>query len=74
MTSHCVTSAGNFRARKLPTVKPVRGAVWLARHGATSDGHAGIVAAASGKSMSTIEANTSLDPATPAKDREGDWT
>ena len=23
--------------------------------------------------MSTIEANTSLDPTTPAKDREGDW-
>lgn len=73
MTPHCVTSAGNFRARKLLTDQPDRGAIWLARHGSTSNGHAGIVSAASGKSMATIEANTSLDPTTPAKDREGDW-
>jgi len=73
MTPHCVTSAGNFRARKLLTDQPERGAIWLARHGTSSNGHAGIVSAASGKSMSTIEANTSLDPTTPAKDREGDW-
>jgi hypothetical protein len=73
MTPHCVTSAGNFRARKLLTDKPSTGAVWLARHGTSSNGHAGIVTAASGKSMSTIEGNTSLDPTTSAKDREGDW-
>jgi hypothetical protein len=73
MTPHCVTSAGNFRARKLLTDKPATGAVWLARHGTSSNGHAGIVSAASGKAMSTIEANTSLDPTTPAKEREGDW-
>jgi hypothetical protein len=73
MTPHCVTSAGNFRSRALLTDKPDRGAIWLARHGTTSNGHAGIVTAASGKSMSTIEANTSLDPTTTAKDREGDW-
>lgn len=73
MTPHCVTSAGNFRARKLLTEKPATGAIWLARHGSTSNGHAGIVTAASGKSMATIEANTSLDPTTPARDREGDW-
>jgi hypothetical protein len=73
MTPHCVTSAGNFRARKLLTDKPATGAIWLARHGTSSNGHAGIVSAASGKSMATIEANTSLDPTTPAKDREGDW-
>ena len=73
MTPHCVTSARNFRARNLLTDKPARGAVWLARHGKTANGHAGIVTAASGRSMSTIEANTSLDPTTSAKDREGDW-
>ena len=73
MTPHCVTSAGNFRVRDLLTEKPVRGAVWLARHGTSSNGHAGIVTATSGRSMSTIEANTSLDPTTSAKDREGDW-
>ena len=73
MTPHCVTSAGNFRGRGLLTEKPVRGALWLARHGTSSNGHAGIVTATSGRSMSTIEANTSLDPTTSAKDREGDW-
>ena len=26
-----------------------------------------------GLSMATIEGNTSLDPSTPAKEREGDW-
>ena len=73
MTPHCVTSAGNFRARKLLTDKPATGAVWLARHGTSSNGHAGIVTSVSGKSMSTVEANTSLDPTTPAKERDGDW-
>lgn len=73
MTPHCVTSAGNFRVKGMLTDKPATGAIWLARHGSTSNGHAGIVTAASGKSMATIEANTSLDPTTPAKDREGDW-
>jgi cyclopropane-fatty-acyl-phospholipid synthase len=71
--SHLLASAGSFRARKLLTDKPATGAVWLARHGTSSNGHAGIVSAASGKSMSTIEANTSLDPTTSARDREGDW-
>ena len=73
MTPHCVTSAGNFRARKMLGEKPAIGAVWLARHGTSSNGHAGIVTASTGRSMSTIEANTSLDPTTPAKEREGDW-
>ena len=36
-------------------------------------GHAGIVQTVSACMISTIEANTSLDSATPAKDREGDW-
>ena len=73
MTPHCVTSAGNFRTRGMLGDKPATGAVWLARHGTTSNGHAGIVTASSGRSMSTVEANTSLDPTTPAKEREGDW-
>lgn len=73
MTPHCVTSAGNFRARGMLGEKPTTGAVWLARHGTSSNGHAGIVTASTGRSMSTIEANTSLDPSTPAKEREGDW-
>ena len=73
MTPHCVTSAANFRKLGLlsPTAAP--GAIWLARHGSTNNGHAGIVTAVRGLSMSTIEGNTSLDPSTDAKEREGDW-
>ena len=73
MTPHCVTSAGSFRKLGLlsPTAAP--GSIWLARHGNTSNGHAGIVTAVRGVSMSTIEGNTSLDPSSDAKEREGDW-
>ena len=73
MTPHCVTSAHNFSERNLLVHSPQPGAVWLARHGMTSNGHAGIVTALNQDAMATIEANTSLDPTTPEKDREGDW-
>lgn len=50
------------------------GSIWLARHGATPQGHTGIVLSY-GRDMtiSTIEANTSKDAAPGDKDREGDW-
>lgn len=73
MTPHCVTSAGNFRERGLLSQVPEPGSIWLARHGTSSNGHAGIVTAVRSATMSNIEANTSLDPSTPAKEREGDW-
>lgn len=73
MTPHCVTSAGNFRKLGLLSANAEPGSIWLARHGSTSNGHAGIVTAVRGVSMATIEGNTSLDPNTSAKEREGDW-
>ena len=73
MTPHCVTSAGNFRERGLLSANAEPGSIWLARHGITSNGHAGIVTAVRGMSMATIEGNTSLDPSSDAKEREGDW-
>ena len=73
MTPHCVTSAANFRKLDLLSTNAEPGSLWLARHGRTSNGHAGIVTAVRGVSMATIEGNTSLDPSTPAKEREGDW-
>ena len=73
MTPHCVTSATNFRKLGLLSDSAEPAAIWLARHGSTSNGHAGIVTAVRGVSMATIEGNTSLDPSTPAKEREGDW-
>ena len=73
MTPHCVTSARNFRRLGLLSPAPVPGAVWLAQHGSSSNGHAGLVTSVRGVSMATIEANTSLDKTSPEKDREGDW-
>ncbi|WP_395734781.1 hypothetical protein [Prosthecobacter sp.] len=73
MTPHCVTSAGSFRKLGLLSANAEAGSLWLARHGSTSNGHAGIVTAMRGVSMATIEGNTSLDPSTSAKEREGDW-
>ena len=73
MTPHCVTSAQNFRERNLLVHSPQPGAVWLACHGTTSNGHAGIVTAIHRSSMATIEANTSVDPTASERDREGDW-
>ncbi len=73
MTPHCVTSAGNFKRLRLLSNEAQPGAVWLARHGSTSNGHAGIVTAIRGVSLCTIEANTSLDATSAERDREGDW-
>lgn len=73
---HCMSNVRAFRGRSLFSRLPAPGAIWLARHAQTDNGHAGIVTAvrdAMGISMATIEANTSLDPSTPAQEREGDW-
>jgi len=73
---HCMTNVRAFRQRELLNPLPVPGSIWLARHGSTDQGHAGIVSAVRGGmsvSMATIEANTSLDPSTPSQEREGDW-
>ena len=73
MSPHCVSAAAAFKKRGLLDDAPCAGAIWLARHRGTSNGHAGIVTAVRGVSLSTIEANTSLDVTNPEKDREGDW-
>lgn len=75
MGPHVVSAWQAFRSRGLVSAQPVPGAIWLARHGDTSNGHAGIVTAVreGGVSMATVEANTSLDATTAAKEREGDW-
>lgn len=73
MTPHCVTSARQFTERGLLSSNPCAGAVWLAKHGSASNGHAGIVTGMQLPHISTIEANTSLDSRNAARDREGDW-
>jgi hypothetical protein len=72
---HCMTNVRAFKQRKMLNPLPVPGAIWLARHGRTDQGHAGIVTTISDVSriMATIEANTAFDPSTPSQEREGDW-
>lgn len=75
MSPHVLTSAREFRKLGLLSVDPAPGSIWLAQHGQSNNGHAGIVTASEGgrTKIATIEANTSLDSSNPAKDREGDW-
>jgi hypothetical protein len=75
MTPHCVTSFNNFNRLNLIESKPSSGAIWLARHGNTDSGHAGLVTsdyAYSSTRMATIEGNTSAEFITDDKERQGD--
>jgi hypothetical protein len=75
MNAHVLTSFNGFNALKMIESTPQPGAIWFAQHGKTTRGHAGFVTAPllGAGSMATIEANTSLDASTPAKEREGDF-
>lgn len=73
MNAHVMSSFNGFKGLKLTAPQPTPGAVWFAQHGSSTRGHAGLVTTVKGGQMATIEANTSLDPSTPAKEREGDW-
>ncbi|MGE0411998.1 MAG: hypothetical protein AB7I98_04000 [Verrucomicrobiales bacterium] len=73
ITPHCVTTARVLAKLDLLESYAVPGAIWLTQRGKSSNGHAGLVVAVKGATMATIEANTSLDPSTPSKEREGDW-
>jgi hypothetical protein len=73
MNAHVMSSFNGFNGLKLTLPRPTAGAIWFAQHGTTTRGHAGLVTTTSTGRMATIEANTSLDPSTPAKEREGDW-
>jgi hypothetical protein len=73
MNAHVLSSFNGFNALKLTTMEPTPGAIWFAQHGSTTSGHAGFVTSRAGVRMGTIEANTSLDPSSPSREREGDW-
>lgn len=71
-----MNSVRGFQFIGLLEKDPQLGSIWLAQHGATSQGHAGIVTSTdeSHAQMYTIEANTSNDPnARGNQQREGDW-
>jgi len=63
----------HMRAMGLLSSTPDHGGVWLARHGNSDSGHAGIVADVHGSRIVAIEGNTSAGPtADPAQQRQGD--
>ena len=71
MNPHCMTSVEAFKSRGMLSVFPVAGAIWLAQHGSSSNGHAGLIVKPQDPSMATIEANTSYGSG--GNQREGDW-
>ena len=72
ITPHVMTTVRNLSGIKALSARPVEGALWLARHGSTDRGHAGIVVANFTGTMTTIEGNTSSTFESAEKDRQGD--
>lgn len=66
-TAHCMTNVNTFDRLKLLCQTPVPGALWLAQHGTSQAGHAGIVQTVHKSQMTTVEGNTN-----DAGGREGD--
>lgn len=71
MSPHCMTAVRSFRGLGLLSTTSVPGALWLARHGTTENGHAGLVELSHAPQMDTIEANTSSGQS--GSQRDGDW-
>lgn len=72
LSPHVMTTVrGLARLDRLSTT-PEKGALWLARHGNTDTGHAGIVSRVHPGTMGTVEGNTSTTYLGPDKDRQGD--
>lgn len=76
-TAHVMTNvrAMQERPKEFLVSEPLRGSIWLARHGRTDTGHAGIVVSfnAGKYIMNTIEGNTSAGgTADPELQRNGD--
>lgn len=73
ITPHVMTTVRNLAGADALSAAPVPGCLWLARHGSTDKGHAGIaVNVRGGGTMTTIEGNTSSTYQGPEKDRQGD--
>ncbi len=72
ITPHVMTTVRNLSATDHLSVLPVTGALWMARHGSTDKGHAGIVIHTRQGGMTTIEGNTSSTYQGPDCDRQGD--
>lgn len=57
-SAHCMTNARRLKKRGILSAVPVPGALWLAQHGSTDSGHAGVVSTTWQRQMGTIEGNT----------------
>jgi len=74
LTPSVMKSFNNWKKEELISTIPTSGSIFFMQKGFTGFGHAGIVVKSSddGKKISTIEGNTSPDPASVEADREGD--
>lgn len=71
MSPGVMNSVRAFREIGRLSPAPVPGAMWLARHGTSDQGHAGVVVLPHAPNMDTIEGNTSYN--SDGNQREGDW-
>jgi hypothetical protein len=73
ITPHVMTTVRNLSELHALSDRPEPGAIWLARHGSTDNGHAGIVIRSQGNGlMTTIEGNTTSQFKDAEADRQGD--
>lgn len=72
-TAGVMNNVEEMKRRECLSKRPLRGSIWLAQHGKTWKGHAGIVTDFNDRSMSLVEFNTSAgSTADPELQRNGD--
>lgn len=70
-TAHCMTNVRKMRELGYLVTNPKEGALWLARHGDTDSGHAGLIASYGSVNMATVEGNTSSGNAGSQRNGDG---
>jgi peptidoglycan hydrolase-like protein with peptidoglycan-binding domain len=63
-TAHVMTNVRMLKAKNILSITPSLGSIWLAKFGATDQGHTGVVNNINGDSIITLEGNTSSGPTT----------
>lgn len=61
-TAHVMTNVRYAKSKKILSITPSLGSVWLARFGSSDNGHTGIVINIRGDNLETIEGNTVSGP------------
>lgn len=71
-TAHVMTNVRMLKSKKILSITPSLGSVWLAKFGDTDSGHTGVVNDINGDNLITLEANTVSGPTTDQqKQRSG---